>query len=182
MTMAPITTPRLDLVPAGLAALDAELTSHAELAAVLGAEVPEGWPPGEYDLSAIRYFRDHLAADPDAANWLSWYAMLRPVGTERPTLVAAAGFFGPPDGVGSVEIGYSVVPAFTGQGLATEIVRALVDHAFATGRVRRIVAHTAIRNSGSARVLDHAGFAFVGPGKDEGTVEYVIVYPPQEKR
>lgn len=180
--MAPIATPRLDLVPAALAVLDAELTSRAELASVLGAEVPEDWPPGEYDLSAIRYFRDHLAADPDAADWLSWYVMLRPVGSERPTLVAAAGFFGPPDARGSVEIGYSVVPAFSGQGFATEIVRALADHAFATGRVRRIVAHTTAGNSGSVKVLDRAGFAFVGPGRDAGTVEYVMPYPQKEKR
>jgi RimJ/RimL family protein N-acetyltransferase len=180
--VAPIATPRLDLVPARLAALDAELRSPAELAAVLGAEVPGDWPPGEYDLSAIRYFRDHLAADPDAAEWYAWYALLRPTDTGRPTLVAAAGFFGPPDDGGSVEIGYSVVPAFAGQGFATEIVRALVDHAFASGRVRRILAHTTAGNSGSVKVLEHAGFVYVGPGRDNGTVEYVMPYPQQEKK
>ena len=78
--------------------------------------------------------------------------------------------------------GYSVVPAFSGQGFATEIVRALADHAFATGRVRRIVAHTTAGNSGSVKVLDRAGFAFVGPGRDAGTVEYVMPYPQKEKR
>jgi [ribosomal protein S5]-alanine N-acetyltransferase len=177
-----IATPRLDLVPATLAALDAELSSPEELAATLGAKVPEGWPPREYDLSAIKYFRDHLAANPGAADWLSWYVMLRPVGSGGPTLVATAGFFGPPDARGSVEIGYSVVPPFGGQGFATEIVRALADHAFATGRVRRIVAHTTAGNSGSVKVLDHAGFAFVGSGRESGTVEYVMRCPQREKR
>jgi [ribosomal protein S5]-alanine N-acetyltransferase len=180
--VAPIVTLRLDLVPARLAALDTELRSPANLSAVLGVEVPEGWPPGEYDLSAIRYFRDHLAADPDASDWYSWYAMLRPVGTGVPTLIAAAGFFGPPDDGGSVEIGYSVVPAFAGHGFATEIVRALVDHAFATGRVRRILAHTTAGNIGSVKVLEHAGFAYVGPGRDPGTVEYLMTHPLQAER
>jgi [ribosomal protein S5]-alanine N-acetyltransferase len=180
--VAPIVTPRLDLVPASLAALDAELRSPAELATVVGAEVPEGWPPGEYDLSAIRYFRDHLAADPDASDWYSWYAMLRPVGTGGPTLIAAAGFFGPPDDGGSVEIGYSVVPAFAGQGFATEIARALTAHAFTTGRVRRILAHSTAGNSGSVKVLQHVGFAYVGPGGDPGTVEYVMTPPLKARR
>lgn len=180
--MAPIVTPRLDLLPASLAALEAELRSPSELATILGAEVPQGWPPGEYDLSAIRYFRDHLATDPEAAEWLSWYAMLRPVGTGRPTLVAAAGFFGPPDNGSSVEIGYSVVSAFAGHGFATEIVRALADHAFATGRVRRILAHTTAGNSASVKVLDHAGFTCVGPGREKGTIEYVMPHPLQAGR
>jgi ribosomal-protein-alanine N-acetyltransferase len=81
-----------------------------------------------------------------------------------------------------VEIGYSVVPAFAGQGFATEIVRALVDRAFASGRVRRILAHTTAGNSGSVKVLQHVGFACVGPGTDSGTVEYVMTHPLKARR
>jgi hypothetical protein len=42
-------TPRLDLIPATLELLHAELESPGRLASEIGALVPEGWPPGEYD-------------------------------------------------------------------------------------------------------------------------------------
>jgi ribosomal-protein-alanine N-acetyltransferase len=64
----------------------------------------------------------------------------RPDGN-RDSLVAGAGFLGPPvDGV--VEIGYSVVPATRGRGYATEIVQALVSYAFEHETVTEIIAHT----------------------------------------
>ncbi len=70
-----------------------------------------------------------------------------------------------------------MVPEYEGRGLATEIVEGLAQRAFLDKRVRRIVAHTTPANAGSVRVLDRAGFTFVGPGKDPGTVQYELRAP-----
>jgi hypothetical protein len=64
-----LTTPRLELVPATLELLEAELTSPEHLASGLGAVVPEGWTPGEYDRPATSYFRARLAEHPEDVGW-----------------------------------------------------------------------------------------------------------------
>ncbi len=149
-----------------------ELESHAKLASGLNACIPEDWPPGEYDRPAIEYFRTRLAERPHDIGWYGWYAILREDESQPATLVGAGGFFGPPSEDGVVEVGYSIVPSFEGRGYATELVRSLVTHALASGRVKRIIAHTRPENIGSVKVLEKSGFRYVGPGQDAGTVEY----------
>jgi [ribosomal protein S5]-alanine N-acetyltransferase len=167
-----IETSRLKLVASTLDLLDAELESNQRLASMLNAHVPEGWPPGEYDRPAIQYFRDRLAENPEAVGWYGWYALFQSDDDGMWSVVGAGGFFGPPDREGVLEIGYSVVSAYAGRGLATEMVGALVRHAFSDIRVKRIKAHTTPGNVGSVKVLERTGFAYVGQGHDPGTVEY----------
>jgi ribosomal-protein-alanine N-acetyltransferase len=173
-------TERLDLVAASLAHLDAELESPAALARLLGAVVPAGWPPGEYDRPAIEFFRAQLVESPEVTGWYSWYAIQRASVEQPATVIGAGGYFGPPDAGGVVEIGYSVVPAFEGRGYATELVRALVARAFTQACVTRIIAHTRPDNAGSIKVLERCGFTLVGPGEDPGTVLYEHRQHPSE--
>jgi len=91
--------------------------------------------------------------------------------------VGAGGYFGPPDAGGTVEIGYSVVSGFRARGFAGEIVRALVEHAFSTSGVKRVIAHTQPENIGSVKVLERAGFFLVGAGQEPGTVQYAHLRP-----
>lgn len=121
---------------------------------------------------AIEHFRDRLAQNPQNAGWYGWYAILRSDGSAPSVLVGAGGFFGPPTEDQVVEIGYSIMPSFQGRGLATELVRALVEHGFSTAGVLRVVAHTTPENAGSVRVLEKAGFRLAGPGKEAGSVQY----------
>ncbi len=134
--------------------------------------VPEAWPPGEYDRPAILQFKARLTETPEHAGWYAWYAIARAINSEPSTLIGAGGFFGPPSADHVVEVGYSIMPAFEGRGYATELLRSLVDHAFSTKKVKRVVAHTTPMNAGSIRVLEKAGFRLAGPGNDPGTVEY----------
>ena len=172
-----IRTSRLDLVPATVILLSAELESVDDFGALLGAEVPEGWPPGQYDREAITFFRDRVNEDPNAAGWYSWYALLRTDEKRGRTLVGAGGYFGPPNPNGMLEIGYSIVASYEGRGYATELVRALVGNGFADSRVQRIVAHTMKDNPGSIRVLEHAGFTCMGPSQDPCILEYSVCRP-----
>lgn len=163
---------RLELVPASRELIQAELDSHNKLASALGVRVPDDWPPGQYDRPAIEYFKARLTEKPEDVGWYSWYAIRRATESTPATLVGASGFFGPPTADQVVEVGYSIVSAFEGQGYATELLTFLVGYAFSTGNVKRIIAHTTPTNVGSIRVLEKAGFRLVGPGKEPGTVQY----------
>lgn len=52
---------------------------------------------------------------------------------------------------------WAIDPAHQGQGHATEAARALIDHAFARLRLKRIVATTAYENLASQRVMRKLG-------------------------
>src|SRR5687767_15036599 len=109
MTPLTLRTPRLTLIAATLQHLDAELKGRGFLEGLLDAAVPDSWPPGEYDIDAIRFFRERLIEEGAAAEgWYGWYAVADGSAGERRRLVGAAGYFGPPDDEGVVEIGYSV--------------------------------------------------------------------------
>jgi RimJ/RimL family protein N-acetyltransferase len=87
-------------------------------------------------------------------------------------VIGAAGFKGPPDAAGMVEIAYGVVPAFEGRGVATAAARMLVQFASADPRVSRLRAHTLPEASASGRVLVKNGFHSVGTviDPDDGPV------------
>ena len=74
--------------------------------------------------------------------------------------VGGIGFFGPPDGTGTVEFGYGLVPSARGAGLATEAVELALQHAADNG-ARAVVADTDITNVASQRVLEKNGFVEV---------------------
>jgi len=58
---------------------------------------------------------------------------------------------------GQGEIGFIVHPAHRGRGYATEAARPLIDFAFETLGLHRVVGRLEARNAGSARVLEKLG-------------------------
>ena len=73
-------------------------------------------------------------------------------------VIGTAGFKGPPDAEGLVEIAYGIVPSFEGRGYATEAAMALVRFALETGNVTLVRAHTLPVANASTRVLAKCGF------------------------
>lgn len=63
------------------------------------------------------------------------------------------------EALADVDIGYAFLPAFTGQGYATEAARAVLDHARALG-MARVVAITTPGNDASDAVLRRIGMQF----------------------
>jgi len=175
--MQSIRTRRLDLIPPTLVLVEADIQSPEALARHLGAAVPTGWPPGEYDRSAMEFLRDRLSENPGAVGWSGWYAVYRQGEPHRPVLIGSGGYFGPPGSDGVVEIGYSIVPEYRALGFATELVQALVSQAFSKPEIARVIAHTTPTNHGSVRVLERCGFSLVGPGSEAGTVQYATTGP-----
>lgn len=164
--MLQIETARLRLVPCTVAAAHAAMTDRAALEALLGARVPEDWPAEDLRDFLPVYARivDEQAAHQGWGIWL----MLEPAAR---TLVGDIGFKGPPNDLQTVEIGYSVLPAFQGRGYATEASRALIGWGFAQPGVRRIVANCLADNAASIRVLEKAGMRRTGRDRDGLTWE-----------
>ena len=73
----------------------------------------------------------------------------------------------PADGAAAgleLEVGYALGPAHRGRGYATEALRALIDHAFGTLGVGRIVAGTDRDNAPSIALLERVGMrTFANP-------------------
>jgi ribosomal-protein-alanine N-acetyltransferase len=84
------------------------------------------------------------------------------VDRDRQCVIGTAGFKGPPDAVGVVEIAYGIVSSAEGRGYATEAASALVDFALKSPDVVLIRAHTLPVSNASTRVLLKCGFRHVG--------------------
>ena len=121
--------------------------------ALRGFEVPDDWPMEGLRSALPVMFNDLM----DAPSSLGWHAWVIADGATM-MIMGDAGFKGPPNDEGVVEIGFSMLPLHRGNGFAKEAVRALMDHAFTTGRVRTIVAECEEDNVISRRTLLATGF------------------------
>jgi RimJ/RimL family protein N-acetyltransferase len=166
-------TDRLDLVAATLELCDAEATGRSALAAALRARVPDAWPPPVFEADDVERVRDQLRAHPELAAWTLYYVLQRPTPrTSATSLIGIAGFVGPPTSDGVVEIGYAILPDYQRQGYATEAVNALINHAFADPRVRRITATTYETLAPSIGVLRKTGFVAVAGPDATGIIRF----------
>jgi len=168
-------TERLVLTAATAEHLVAEMEAPGLLGRMLQAEVEWGWPPGEYDRGAQEFFLQRLQEEgPEVVGWYGWYVVLRAEEGRPATLVAAAGYFGPPNERGEVEIGYSVMPQHQNKGYAREIIGALVEIAFSDPSVKGVYARTSPDNLASKRVLERTGFFCLGPVDGENVLRYEL--------
>jgi len=103
----------------------------------------------------------------DARRWLEIAIDLKPetnfaiaVGDQA---VGAIGFSPQADvGYRSAEIGYWIGEQFWGRGIASDALKAVTDHAFASFDLNRLYAHVFEWNVASARVLEKAGYELEG--------------------
>lgn len=114
--------------------------------------------PFPYKPSDAHAFVETLAAVPDAATFAIF---LKGAGA-----LAFAGMasFGrrPPES--APEIGYWIGEAFWGRGIATEAVRAVIDHAFSDTDQPLLLGSARVVNPASRRVLEKCGFQWTGVG------------------
>jgi ribosomal-protein-alanine N-acetyltransferase len=148
-----ITATTLDL-------LDIEGRDAAELAARLGARPPVTWPPEHNDENTRNWMRNYLTEHPDEPAYTGWYI----VGAGE--LVGTAGFKGPPNAAGEVEIGYGIIEARQRRGFASGAARILIDFAFSDPRVTAVLAETLPFSPGSQAVLKRCDFSLTGSRVD----------------
>jgi RimJ/RimL family protein N-acetyltransferase len=150
-----------------------ELNDPAAFATRLDVVLSEDWPPGEYDSGAIQFFLEQTIAGGDAAaGWYGWYLLLDREESSDCLLVGCAGYLGPPDEAGRVEIGYSLCEQWRGQGLAKEVVRGLVENALRRGATI-VQAHTDPQNAASIAVLRACGFQLIAE-KDANLLLFTV--------
>ena len=161
----PIVTARFELVSMSMPFMQALLAGDlATAAAEIDADVPHDLPE---QLDHFLQFRiADLTVDPAAQPWLG-RAIVRtdPDGTRR--VIGTCGFHSPPDESGRVEIGYRVEAAERGQGIATEVVRALFDWAATEHGIHRFRASIAPDNVASLAIAARFGFRQVGVQIDD---------------
>jgi ribosomal-protein-alanine N-acetyltransferase len=145
--------PNVRIFPATPTHLEAFLRDPLELSALLRSPLPDSWP--EFP-EAIPHSLAVLRERPGELDW--WMHLF--VDVESGALVGSGGFAGEPQD-GQVEIGYEIAPAFRRRGYGTAAARALVVKAFATGRVRSVIAHTLAGDERSAGVLRACGFEVI---------------------
>ncbi|MFP8940597.1 GNAT family N-acetyltransferase [Streptomyces fenghuangensis] len=106
---------------------------------------------------------DQIAADPGHARWMVRQAVVG----DRGLVVGHAGFHGPPDEVGMVEIGYSVAPDFRRQEYARSTLTELLRRAAAETAVKTVRATISPDNVASLAAISGFGFVEVGEQWDE---------------
>lgn len=165
---------RMVLVAANAGLVRADLDGTDSLGKMLGARVPENWPPELYDREAMEVAL-RMLEESVAPGWSFWYLLMRT--GEEVDIVGICGFKGRPDAAGSAEIGYSIVSQFRNQGLASEAVDRLVRWAFSHQAVLEVSAETLPYLQSSIRVMKKNGFEYCGAGSERGVVRYAVQRP-----
>lgn len=152
-------TPHLTLLPSDpqhLLALIDSPERFAELAEMpLAAGLHEFYHSGEVSPDWLAALQQSAGPDP-------WRHGFFVVHRADRCVIGAAGYKAPPDATGMTEIAYGIAPEYQGRGYATEAAQALLDYAFADGRVRLARAHTRPEENASTHVLRKCGFQFIG--------------------
>jgi RimJ/RimL family protein N-acetyltransferase len=178
--------------------LQADLAGRSQLAEALNAQVPESWPPVNWERGPIEFLLNWMQKRPDVPGWFAWYCLLRKTDCQtgsssnqlgdRPnkaskrqaggiscnTLIGGLGFLGPPNVAGETEMGYSLLSDFHRRGYCPEALSSLVDWAFSHSELKMLIIRTLPRHRPSIRVAEKLGFQFVGSGAESDTVEYAL--------
>ena len=152
-------TARLTVTPFTPALAETAVRGRAHLGWALGMRVPDDWLQDDEEILLLLV--EMLRADPAHGvyeRW-GWWLILHRV---QRTLIGEVSVRELPDGTGTVEIGYGVVPAYQGHGYATEAVGAVLDWALRQPGVARVVACCLRDNRASRRVLEKLGLRQVG--------------------
>lgn len=137
-----------------------------ELSRRLNAEVPDLWPPEDWEPHVFDFLEKQFNNAPHTIGW-NRYVILR---SPSPILIGTMGGF--PRTETEAEIGYSILEPWQNQGLATEGLRVLLREVFRSANVTAVSAQTIPHLVASVRILEKCGFTLVGPGEEEGTVRY----------
>jgi RimJ/RimL family protein N-acetyltransferase len=108
--------------------------------------------------------------DPASAAWVTGVIW----DERRQVAVGRAGYHGPPDPSGMVEIGYAVDPAYRRRGYARAALEALLQRAAREPQVRTVRVSISPDNVASYRLASQYGFTEVGEQWDEEDGQEII--------
>ena len=152
-----VSSERLELIACTLDMARGILDNRARAEALMKAKIPREWP-----LPSLRgyipFYMQMLAGDPAMLGWGMWLV----VHAADRVVIGDVGFKGRGEGSDTVDIGYSIVPAYRNQGYASEAAGMLIDWAFAQTGIERVIATCLPTNAPSIRVLEKVGMQRTG--------------------
>ncbi|WP_233611780.1 GNAT family N-acetyltransferase [Amycolatopsis sp. WAC 01376] len=119
-----------------------------------------------------------VAADPGSAAWVTGIIWDR----RHLLAVGTAGYHGPPDTSGMVEIGYAVDPAHRRRGYARAALESLLARAAQEPQVRTVRVTISPGNTASYRLASQYGFVKVGEQWDDEDGLEIIYEIPADRR
>jgi RimJ/RimL family protein N-acetyltransferase len=122
---------------------------------------------------------EQVDADPASAAWVTGV-----IWDEQQQLAAGrAGYHGPPDRAGMVEIGYAIIPEYRRLGYARAALEALLQRAAREPDVRTVRVSISPDNTPSYDLASQYGFAEVGEQwDDEDGLEIIYELDPSRYR
>jgi RimJ/RimL family protein N-acetyltransferase len=153
LRLAPLQTARLRLEPLTNQTARAILAGDLSGLTAAGLTAADGWPHEDT--------ADGLAMAVKAGYPPGWLI------TAGGAIIGDCGTHGPADEAGRVEIGYGLAAPSRGQGYGSEAVLAITEWLLGQPEVRQVRAHTLTDNAPSRRVLEKAGFRYLGLDEDE---------------
>ncbi len=115
---------------------------------------------------AVRRWNNRLDQLYQDARTLDWIAQVVTVNSQ---VVGHAGFHGPPDQAGMVEVAYSVIPTHRGQGYAKSMLRDLLRRAMSEPEIN--VVRATIRPDNTASLATIRPFRFVQKGEQQDEID-----------
>lgn len=166
--------PVVELVELSAEAIHALAAGNLELANRLSPIPLAPYLVGHECIGVWRYRSAQIETDPSSAAWITRVI----VDTERSFAVGRAGYHGPPDSDGMVEIGYSVDPSHRRRGYARAALVALLDRARTEVSVRTVRVSIRPDNLASRALVVQYGFVEVGEQwDDEDGLETIFEAP-----
>jgi RimJ/RimL family protein N-acetyltransferase len=154
--------------------------SLAQARDVLTGVVPTGesWASAYPLADEVGLLRLVLDAGTEPAGWGPWQVLDRRDGRLR--AIGGIGFLGRPDQLGEVEVGFGLVPASRGSGLAAEALRALVSWAGEHG-AGVVYGITTADNLASQHTMHRAGLRQRADPTADGSVLRCYATPPLDR-
>lgn len=165
-----IVTSRLRMIAITPAMLCSERAGDGRLGELTRCAVPANWPPEHWEPHVYEVLLRQYEQCPEQVAWHRYVGLIQDHG--RPLLIGSVGAFWREEQPAECEAGWSILPPYEGQGLATEAARALIGIIRKEPRITSVVAHTFPELAGSVRVMEKCGMRLEGAGEDAGTVRY----------
>ena len=156
-----MTEHQIELVKLSAKALEALVRGDIDAASAEAGVPLTGYLAAEAWLWRVRL--EQIASDSRALDWIARAALDRSSGD----VVGHAGFHGPPDERGMVEVGYGVDPDHRRQGYARAALGVMVERARADASVTVVRASVGPWNEASRTLVESCGFVEVGEQWDD---------------
>lgn len=149
--MPQVITNRLKVITFEVEMIKALLEEPEQLAEMIPYGVPAEYPMDVYK-QFFPYKIERFTEQPEENVWEGLI-----INKESQMVIGDIGYKGSPNEKGEINLGYSVLPRFQGQGFATEAAAAMVEWGLEQPGVQKVTATCSLENIASIRVLQKAG-------------------------